>query len=144
MGTKNRPGDFDCYANAEPDEPMFILLARDEKAPEIVRAWVTKRYVARNLPNDMGPFKYDEKEREALACAAAMEKWRAANPGPYPLDRYVSGEAPKVGDLVRLHNDAGDDGLTGRVVKVNGALVSVDIPDDEGFTVQARYLVKVV
>lgn len=29
MGTKNNPGAFDCYANAEPDEPMFVLLARD-------------------------------------------------------------------------------------------------------------------
>ena len=25
MGTKNEPGEFDCYAAAEPDEPMFII-----------------------------------------------------------------------------------------------------------------------
>lgn len=30
MGTKNNPGEFDCYANAAPDEPMFILLGRDQ------------------------------------------------------------------------------------------------------------------
>jgi hypothetical protein len=29
MGTKSNPGPFDCYAKAEPDEPMFVLLARD-------------------------------------------------------------------------------------------------------------------
>lgn len=29
MGTKSNPTQFDCYANALPDEPMFILLARD-------------------------------------------------------------------------------------------------------------------
>ena len=34
MGTKNNPGQFDCYRNAEPDEPMFVLLARDERAPQ--------------------------------------------------------------------------------------------------------------
>lgn len=36
MGTKNRSGDFDCYANAEPDEPMFILLGRSAKSPLLV------------------------------------------------------------------------------------------------------------
>jgi len=28
MATKKNPGEFDCYANAGPDEPMFVLLAR--------------------------------------------------------------------------------------------------------------------
>jgi hypothetical protein len=28
MGTKNVPGKFDCYANALPDEPTFVLLGR--------------------------------------------------------------------------------------------------------------------
>ena len=28
MGTKNNPGRFDCYGNAEPDEPIFVLLGR--------------------------------------------------------------------------------------------------------------------
>lgn len=26
MGTKNNPGNFDCYANAEPDEPQLHKL----------------------------------------------------------------------------------------------------------------------
>ena len=37
MGTKNNPGVFDCYANAEPDEPMFVLLGRDKDAATLVR-----------------------------------------------------------------------------------------------------------
>lgn len=37
MGTKNNPGTFDCYANAAPDEPMFVLLGRDKHAPLLVR-----------------------------------------------------------------------------------------------------------
>ena len=63
MGTKNNPGDFDCYANAEPDEPMFILLGRDPNAPSIVEAWAdirerdgedaTKVQEARDCANNM-------------------------------------------------------------------------------------------
>lgn len=66
MGTKNDPGVFDCYANAEPDEPMFVLLARDPAAPATVRDWVQRR-VGNDSP---------EKIAEALACADAMEVWR--------------------------------------------------------------------
>jgi hypothetical protein len=43
MGTKNDPGDYDCYENADPDEPMFVLLGRDRHAPELVLAWATMR-----------------------------------------------------------------------------------------------------
>ena len=71
MGTKNNPGAFDCYANAEPDEPMFVLLARDEKSPHLVRQWVAVRAMQDASKVD------DEKAREALACADAMERWRA-------------------------------------------------------------------
>ncbi len=55
MGTKNNPGDFDCCLNAEDDEPMFVLLARDASAPDLVREWL-----------------------EAMRCADAMEMWRAS------------------------------------------------------------------
>jgi hypothetical protein len=85
MSTKNNPGNFDCYANAEPDEPMFVLLARDEQAPKVVRTWVHLRKFKR-LKETAGTAKFaladqaDEKEHEALACADAMEKWRAEHP----------------------------------------------------------------
>lgn len=46
MGTKNNPGKFDCYANAAPDEPIFILLGRDPDAPETVRFWAERRKLA--------------------------------------------------------------------------------------------------
>lgn len=39
MGTKNDPGEFDCYAKARPDEPLFVLLARDPAAPFVVAFW---------------------------------------------------------------------------------------------------------
>lgn len=74
MGTKCNPSKFDCYENAEPDEPMFVLLARDRQAPTLVRRWATARAQIGNLyTDDHG------KVAEALACANAMEKWRKEN-----------------------------------------------------------------
>lgn len=43
MGTKNNPGAFDCYAAAQPDEPLFVLLGRDPLAPALVELWATTR-----------------------------------------------------------------------------------------------------
>lgn len=43
MATKNHPGEFDCYAKAEPDEPIFVLLARDRHAPALVWLWAAIR-----------------------------------------------------------------------------------------------------
>lgn len=76
MGTKLKPGAFDCYANAAPDEPMFVLLARDESAPALVRKWVDLRAARKGLTEP------DDKELEALACADAMERWQASTSAP--------------------------------------------------------------
>lgn len=67
MGTKNNPGAFDCYANAEADEPMFVLLGRDKHAPELVRRWVELR---------LADGESAEKTGDALDCAEAMERFR--------------------------------------------------------------------
>jgi len=78
VGTKNNPGDFDCYANAEPDEPMFVLLARDVQAPLIVRQWAfsyRQRKVAENQWNEQAQKKYSE----ALNCANGMDRWHLEN-----------------------------------------------------------------
>lgn len=83
MGTKDNPGKFDCYANADADEPMFVLLARDESAPGLIRYWVRQRAVRKGhrWPTFMDPSdsRFDAKAREALACADAMEHWRKGN-----------------------------------------------------------------
>ena len=74
MGTKNNPGDFDCYAAAEPDEPMFVLLARDEQAPQSVRQWAfsyRQIKVAVRQWDERAQLKYSE----ALDCANNMETW---------------------------------------------------------------------
>ena len=68
MATKNNPGKYDCYENAAPDEPMFVLLARDRDAPALVRVWALARERRGYNP---------EKVAEARVCADAMEKYRA-------------------------------------------------------------------
>jgi hypothetical protein len=68
MGTKNNPGKFDCYANAAPDEPMFVLLGRDRYAPLLVRIWALLR--SRDGGED------EAKLEEAYQCARAMEQWQ--------------------------------------------------------------------
>ena len=67
MGTKNNPGEFDCYDKAAPDEPMFVLLARDPLAPILVDLWATLRERERR---DVS------KPAEARHCAAEMRRYR--------------------------------------------------------------------
>ena len=70
MSTKSNPTIFDCYANAAPDEPIFVILARDKSAPVIVRAWANER-IALGLNKS-----YDQQITEAIKCAHAMYVWR--------------------------------------------------------------------
>lgn len=69
MSTKLNPGAYDCHANAEPDEEMFILLARDVHAPATVRHWADLREARGGKP---------EKVAEARACADRMDAWHHA------------------------------------------------------------------
>lgn len=64
MGTKTNPGRFDCYAAAEPDEPMFILLGRDRHAAALVNLWAAMRM------GEEGP--ESSKATEALCVANAL------------------------------------------------------------------------
>jgi len=73
MSTKNNPGNYDCYANAEPDEEMFVLLARDAFAPDLVRAWAANRRL--QIQRGKKPQEDMAQVDEALACAAKMERW---------------------------------------------------------------------
>ena len=68
MSTKNNPGKFDCYANAEPDEPMFILLGRDKHAPLLAKLWADLRAME---GEDLA------KVTEAIQCSTAMMRYRA-------------------------------------------------------------------
>jgi len=55
-----------CLNKAAEDEPLFVLRAQDESAPEVVRDWAAQAE-AKGAPA--------EKVREALELADAMEAW---------------------------------------------------------------------
>lgn len=76
MGTKNNPGRYDCYANAEPDEPMFILLGRDPTASLVVTFW---RAIKNEMKAQGTSQMSDEKIDEAITCSLEMEKWAKAH-----------------------------------------------------------------
>jgi len=89
MGTKSNPGKFDCYANALPDEPMFVLLARDPSASDLVRAWAAERSYQISLGNK--PTSDGAPCAEAIECADAMDAWRKANDGKWRSTFRVGG-----------------------------------------------------
>ena len=79
MGTKNNPGEFDCYENAEPDEPMFVLLARDPLAPYLTRQWASMRWMETLRQEDADLERERRKVLEAMNCADVMESWQMEN-----------------------------------------------------------------
>lgn len=80
METKNNPGPFSCYANAAPDEPMFILLARDKASPSAVRMWCLQRIkTGKNRIEDA-------QIQDAYAVAKAMEEYQARAAAPAATD----------------------------------------------------------
>jgi hypothetical protein len=66
MATKRNPGKFDCYANADQDEPMFVLLGRDPMAGMLIRAWAELREDAGEDPMKLA---------EARECAESCDRW---------------------------------------------------------------------
>ena len=90
MGTKQNPGAYDCHAKAQPDEPMFTLLARDPLAPHLVDIWAAAmahdwrtaieclwRLIREAHKKPRGK---PEKIAEAYRCAADMAAWRCSPP----------------------------------------------------------------
>lgn len=100
MGTKNNPGEFDCYVKAEPDEPMFILLGRDKHAPTLVWLWASLRELdgedankvteARNCVAEMIGWAHDHNRKSAgVGLAALCECY-----GAYPI-RQCRNKTPR-------------------------------------------------
>lgn len=94
MTTKNNPGRYDCYANAEPDEPMFVLLGRDKHAPLLVHLWA----ILRAADNEDA-----EKVAEAARCGNDMVDYRSRLK---PLE-IPAGVAAGVNAVVRLAVEVG-------------------------------------
>ena len=94
MGSKLQPGSFDCYAAALPDEPMFVLLARDPLAPWLTAIWARLRdgdpASARAQLEEAiaeaqiwGNKPEFQKAAEAEQCAVDMMHWRHRNEGAW-------------------------------------------------------------
>lgn len=66
MGTKKKPGKYDCLKNLKDNEPFFVLRAQDHLAAVLVSQWAA-------LADLMGCPR--EKVDEALSVAEAMDKW---------------------------------------------------------------------
>jgi hypothetical protein len=81
MGSKQNPGNFDCYENALPDEPMFVLLARDPHAPRLVEQWAIQR--RQDIDAGERPKTDQAMVDEALLCAEDMREWRFQNHGKW-------------------------------------------------------------
>lgn len=113
MGTKQNPGNYDCYAKALPDEPLFILLARDEWAPVLVEDWAQKRYT--DIMDNRRPKSDLAIVEEARQCAMQMRVWRkthgddAARRAAERWEYTAIGVAPSA-DVVLVLNNAGRDG----------------------------------
>lgn len=82
MGTKNKPGDYDCYENAKPDEPMFVLLGRDPVAAFLVALWAEIR-------EQVKPGEDQKMLDEARECAKAMFQWAVDEGKRDALDRVT-------------------------------------------------------
>jgi hypothetical protein len=95
MGTKNNPGLHDCYIKAEPDEPMFILLARDKHAPALVWLWASLRELDGASPS---------KANEARVCAANMMAW--AHDHDLPVVGFGHAALAGTMELIRAVNSA--------------------------------------
>jgi hypothetical protein len=81
VGTKNNPDEYDCYAGALPDEPMFVLLGRDPNAPWLIREWANERQIAVNLGTR--PATDAAMAKQARRCADEMERWGVADDGAW-------------------------------------------------------------
>jgi hypothetical protein len=81
MGTKSSPGAFDCYDKALPDEPVFVLLARDPSFYDLVMEWAQRRREA--VTKGDKPASDMAAANEAAKCALAGREWRRANDGAW-------------------------------------------------------------
>lgn len=75
MGTKNWRSSRSCRAcsNAEPDEPMFILLGRDPSAAQLVEDWA--RFRQADIERGAKPASDIAMVVEARECAKAMREF---------------------------------------------------------------------
>lgn len=67
-----------CLNRARAEEPLFVLRANDELAPDIVRMWAYD-YLDQKKKLGLTPAQH-KKYLDALDLATDMETWKKANP----------------------------------------------------------------
>jgi len=80
-----------CFVKAMPDEPAFVLLARDPMAPALVRLWVAARRVA--IAEGARPMSDLQQVTLAELEAERMEAWRRDAEGSWRDQHSLSFEA---------------------------------------------------
>ena len=78
MGTKSKPGEFDCYAKAGDNEPIFTLRAKDPVAPETIEHWLAARR-REQIGQPVGEHEHYREVRRhsaAIACMDDMRNWQ--------------------------------------------------------------------
>lgn len=68
--------EFSCLNKAADDEPIFVLRANDEIAPQIVREWASLYRARKADAGELTPER-ENKYREAMQLANQMEAWKA-------------------------------------------------------------------
>ena len=81
MGTKINPGEFDCYHAAMPDEPMFVVLARDADFEGVIGLWCMRRLT--RIAQGKDPLSDLDKVREALQTSREGVAWRVEHAGEW-------------------------------------------------------------
>lgn len=120
MGTKNNPGQYDCYEKADADEPMFVLLGRDRCAAAATRAWILYRAMAGETDAAM--------LKEAFDCSIAMDSYRQAR------EKGESMSLKSDDELDRLRKER--DAALRYAEKIDGLLAR--LPGPEGATPEDR------
>lgn len=73
-----------CLTSAADDEPVFVLRANDELAPQTILDWADKYCFSKGGWNRMTK-RQQEKCTEAAGLANEMRHWKATHPAPAPV-----------------------------------------------------------
>lgn len=101
MGTKLQELRSGCFAAAMDDEPMFVLLARDESAPKGADDWADRREA--DIEAGRKPASDMVKVQEARKCAADMRTWREENDGAWRSGLFARQQ--QLGEAVQSGRD---------------------------------------
>lgn len=89
MATKLKADETDCYARLAPDEPYFVLMARDPDFGIIVRIWAHFRN--QQIAHGGRPDTTEERLQivEAQSCASDGDIWGREYRARKELARYT-------------------------------------------------------